>query len=319
VNRLTDDEAGILISAAGAAPSMHNVQPWRFAIVGTVVDVLLDPDRALPAEDPTGRLTLVGLGAAVLNLRVAAAMLGYEAAIVAEPDPARPQIAVRLFLEERRGQVAPARLYPELHRRHTHRGPMLDVPVAPRTLDRLADAVRAEGGELVWLGTDDTERLLGLVLEAEVLDQADEPRRLERARWVGGDRDDDGVPQRALGPRPAAFPAAYRDLAGDDEDAERETAVFEDKPLLAVLVTTGDGPRDWLDAGLALQHGLLTASSCDLAASFVNQPLEHPETRRYVRELIARAGHPQLILRLGYPSGHGDHAPRRPWRDLVEP
>jgi hypothetical protein len=316
MHTLTGDEAAILISAAGAAPSMHNTQPWRFVAEGMAVDVLLDAERTLPAEDPTGRLVRIGLGAAAFNLRVAAAMLGYETTLVVAPDPARPDIVCRLFLADRAGRLDDAELYREIRRRHTYRGPMTDRTVPPRTLDRLTDAVGAEHADLVWLDADGTERLLGTVLEAEVLDAADEERRQERRRWIGGDRADGGIPDRALGARPAAFPAAFRDLA---VDSDRTTASFERTPLLAVLVTAGDGPDDWFGAGIALQRGLLTASSCDVVASFVNQPLEHPEQRRYVREIIGRAGHPQLVIRFGYPSGPSGHAPRRSWHDLQEP
>jgi nitroreductase len=319
IRPLSADEIAILITAAGAAPSMHNTQPWRLAVVGSVVDVLLDPDRSLPAEDPTGRLMRIGLGAATFNLRVAAAMLGCETTLVRDPDPARPGIVARLFLEERTGRSELAGLYSEVHRRHTFRGPMTGMPIAAGVRDRLAEAAAADGAGLTWLDVGQTERLLGLVLEAEVLDTADEERLRERARWIGGDRGTDGVPRQALGPRPDTFPAVYRDLAAGLADAGRHTAPFETRPVVAVLTTLADGPDDWLDAGQALQRVLIVASAYDLAASFVNQPLEHPEQRRFVRELAGGAGNPQQILRLGHPFGPGARTPRRPWRDLQEP
>jgi len=141
----------------------------------------------------------------------------------------------------------------------------------------------------------------------------------ERSRWVGGERAHDGVPGSALGPRPQAAPAVHRDLAAGLEDANRPAVPFEAAPLVAVLTTVSDGPADWLRAGLALQRGLLTASSLDVAASFATQPLEYPETRRYIRELVARSGHPQMVIRLGYPAAAGGHAPRRPWPEIVQP
>jgi hypothetical protein len=244
-------------------------------------------------------------------------MLGLDAQLVADPDPGRPEITVRVFLRRSDGPEPLAELYPEVHRRHTYRGPMGDLPVPPELRDHLTAAVRAERADLVWLARDDVERLLGTVLEAAVLDESDESRRQERARWIGGERAHEGIPGRALGPRPADFPAAFRDL--DPNGADRAVADFEPSPVLAVLTTTADGPAEWLDAGIALQRGLLTATSSDLAASFVNQPVEHPEQRRYVRELIGGAGHPQVVIRLGYAAGHLPHAPRRPWRDLIDP
>jgi hypothetical protein len=84
-----------------------------------------------------------------------------------------------------------------------------------------------------------------------------------------------------------------------------------------VLSTAADGPADWVVAGVALEHALLTATYYDVSASFVNQPVEHPETRRYVRELGA-TGHPQLIARFGYPAESGGRrAPRRPWQETA--
>ncbi len=317
MTRLSDDKTGILISAAGAAPSMHNTQPWRFEVAGGAVDVMLDADRALPAEDPAGRLVRIGLGAAGFNLRVAAAMLGYDARYAVAPDPERRDIVVRVFLGERRAPAALSELYPQVHRRHTYRGPMLELHVPPAVRGAVGAAVRHEGGELTWLTGASRERLLGVVLEAEVLDGYDEDRRDERARWIGGGgRRRDGVPAAALGPRPASRPAPHRDL--DPDGPDRGTAAFEPDPQLAVLSTPSDGPEAWVVAGMALQHGLLEATSYDVSASFVNQPVEHTETRRYLRELADPAANPQLVIRFGYPAAAAGHAPRRAWQELME-
>jgi len=314
---LTDDEIGIPLSSAITAPSMHNTQPWRFEVGGTVVDVVLDKERTLPAEDPGGRLIRIGLGAAAFNVRVAAAMLGHEARYVADPDPVRPDIAARLFLADRNGPAPLAELYAEVRRRHTYRGPMSDLPVAEPVRQRIADAARREGGMLSWLSADQRERLLGVLLEADVLERRAPDRIEERSRWIGGERDRDGVPDTTLGPRPATFPTAFRDLAEGLTANGRQTATFESSPQLAVLSTAGDDPADWLAAGMALQSALLTATSCQVSASFVNQPLEHAPIRALVRELIGGAARPQMIIRLGYPTDEEGRTPRRDWHDTL--
>src|SRR3981081_3183973 len=48
---------------------------------------------------------------------------------------------------------------------------------------------------------------------------------------------------------------------------------------LAALVWTADSPRRQLWAGQALQRVLLTATSADLSASFLSQPIEVPDTQ----------------------------------------
>ena len=60
------------------APSLHNAQPWAFRIGPETVDVLLDRSRLLPVADPTTRQALLGLGAAVMLLRLKLSTLDYH-------------------------------------------------------------------------------------------------------------------------------------------------------------------------------------------------------------------------------------------------
>ena len=50
---LTEDGVvRMLIGAAGAAPSIHNTQPWRFRVTGDLIELHGDPDRMLWVADP---------------------------------------------------------------------------------------------------------------------------------------------------------------------------------------------------------------------------------------------------------------------------
>jgi nitroreductase len=54
-----------LLTAAAAAPSIHNTQPWRFRVAGDdLIEVHGDPDRMLWAADPHGRALHLSCGAA---------------------------------------------------------------------------------------------------------------------------------------------------------------------------------------------------------------------------------------------------------------
>jgi hypothetical protein len=314
---LTDDEVGILLAAAVHAPSMDNTQPWRFEVAGPVIDVRLEAERSLPAADPAGRAIRIGLGAAVFNLRVAAAMLGHESTFAVTPDPAEPDVVARIFLSERGGQVIElSALYGEISRRHTYRGPMLDQAVPSVVIGALSDAAGIEGAELHWLDDDATRGLGQLLRQADDLDLHDEDRLLERGRWIGGERPDDGVPGSTLGPAPTG-PAMVRDLAAGFDTPGREHAVFEQRPRIAVLATADEDELAWVLAGLALERVLLTATSSVLAASFLNQALEYPALRAQIRDLIGGRSWPQMILRLGYPAQAEAHPGRRPWRDAT--
>ncbi|TCO20310.1 nitroreductase family protein [Kribbella steppae] len=315
---VTEDEVGIMLAAAGQAPSMHNTQPWRFEINGSVIDVLLDTDRALPAADLSNRFVRVGLGAAAFNLRVAAAMLGHETTLAIDPDPAVPDVVVRIFLADRRVPVAGlASLYGEVSRRFTYRGPMVDRPMSPRLMQLLIEAATSEHAELRWLDDEQRAGLGPIVRSADDRDVHEEDRLHERLRWIGGDRTAEGVPDSVLGPLPARA-GAVRDLSAGVDIPHREHAAFEPTPVIAVLATADDDERAWVRAGMALQRVWLTATSYELAASFLNQALEYPALRDQVRTLIGRDAWPQLIIRLGYPTEGSGLTPRRPWNETLD-
>ncbi|MEI8406551.1 MULTISPECIES: Acg family FMN-binding oxidoreductase [unclassified Kribbella] len=316
-NSVTEDEVGILLTAAGQAPSMHNTQPWRFEINGPVIDVLLDADRTLPATDPANRFVRVGLGAAAFNLRVAAAMLGHETTLAIDPDPAVPAVVVRIFLAERKVPVAGlSSLYGELARRFTYRGPMVDLPISARMMQRLTEAAKAERADLRWLDDEERAGLGSIIRDADDRDVHEEDRLHERLQWIGGDRDAEGVPDSVLGPLPSR-PAPVRDLSAGLDVPHRDQAAFEPTPIIAVLGTVDDDERAWVRAGMALQRMLLTATSYDLAASFLNQAVEYPTLRDQVRTLIGRDSWPQLIIRIGYPAEGSGLTPRRPWNETL--
>ena len=164
----------------------------------------------------------------------------------------------------------------------------------------------------MWLDADATDRLLGIMLEADVLESHDPVRLDERSRWVRASALTTvcraahwNCDRRPHQPCTVILPRVSRMPTGRQ---------YSSRPLVAMLEAVSDSPADWLRAGRALQRGLLTASSLDVAASFAAQPLEHPEPRRYIRELVARSGHPQMVIQLGYSRRTTGRAPRRHWR-----
>jgi hypothetical protein len=89
------------------------------------------------------------------------------------------------------------------------------------------------------------------------------------------------------------------DLGKGQAAKDRELA--EHSPLLSVLGTDGDSPREWLTAGQALERILLRACSHGLTSSFLNQPIEVEAIRPRLAAAIASAGRQlQLVLRFGY-------------------
>src|SRR6185312_4011321 len=99
---LSRTEANTLVSAAGMAPSVLNTQPWAFDVHDSTIDVYADPSRGLYwSVDPRGRQLVISCGAALLNLRVAAAHLGRPAAVQLRPLPADPLLLASVTLGRR--------------------------------------------------------------------------------------------------------------------------------------------------------------------------------------------------------------------------
>jgi hypothetical protein len=97
----------------------------------------------------------------------------------------------------------------------------------------------------------------------------------------------------------------------------RSWATFEKNPCIALLGTSGDTPRDWLQAGQALEHVLLQATADGVVSSMTSQPLEWPELRWALRSPVTSMGHVQMVLRLGY-GPHGPATPRRPASEVLD-
>ncbi|WP_328325661.1 nitroreductase family protein [Kribbella sp. NBC_00382] len=310
--QLSMEQIDVLLSAAVAAPSMHNTQPWRFEVNGPAIDIYLDGSRALPAEDPTGRAMRIAAGAATFNLRCAAASLGYNSWFGLVPDPAEPELVARIVLEPTgTPDHQLTELFHEIPRRHTSREPVRPVKIPTDALIALTQAARTENADLTWLPADEVHEVLRLLIDTDLREIGDWHRRAERAHWVGGIRATDGVPSSVLGPRSAAYPAPVRDLGTRPTDQTRARATFETEPALAVLFTTGDSKTDQLAAGLALQRTLLVATREGLKAAFLNQPLEFDDLRRKVQRITGKPGFAHMVIRFGH-STVQDTTPRRP-------
>jgi nitroreductase len=303
------------LRSATLAPSMHNTQPWRFRVsrADQIIELHADPSRMLKYGDPHGRAVCIACGAALFNLRLAVTVAGREPVVRLLPDPGQPQLLAELRLA---GPYRPGETDIELHAaipaRRTNRRPFSNRPVPPGVLAELVQAARGEGATLHLPDHLETARLLYLISEAERDLLADPGYRAELAQWVGDDRDRDGIPASALGPRDPVRRTPVRDFS-PDRHQPLGYAWFEEAPQLAVLSTAGGTRKEWLHAGQALQRVLLTATAHGIATAPLTQPLETPDAW-LVRDPREGIEHPQMILRMGY----GLPVPATPRRPVSE-
>lgn len=314
-----------LIEDAAAAPSLHNAQPWAFSYARRtgVLHLYADLERALPHTDPDDRGLHIGCGAALFNLRAAAAGRDLTPTVQLLPATPSPNLLAEIVLQ---GTGPPdaelARLAPAIRRRHSSRHPFQDKELPPAATEALCTAARAEGCELLFPSAWHVQSILELVRDAEGRELIDPEVRGETVRWsrtepYSGGGAVDGIPGEAFGPRRRGASVPVRDFAVGRPVPGRGSAVFEKSPNVALLGTAQDLPADWLRAGQALERVLLQATVAGLVASVTSQPLEWPETRWAVRDPVSSMAHVQMIIRLGYGPA-GETSPRRPVTELLD-
>ena len=107
VTLLDTERFADLVALGTRAPSLHNTQPWRFRRYRDAVDILADPERTLPATDPSGWGLRIALGAAAYNVRLGYALLGWRAESESFPDPDESHLLVRVRPAVERARAKP--------------------------------------------------------------------------------------------------------------------------------------------------------------------------------------------------------------------
>ncbi|MFI2435899.1 Acg family FMN-binding oxidoreductase [Streptomyces sp. NPDC018693] len=307
-----------LLTAAAAAPSIHNTQPWRFRFDAQApgLEVRAAVERGLRFIDPAGRALHLSVGCALFNLRVAAAHSGWEPVVRLLPRPGEPGLLARVRFGGPPHLPVPAGLYEALWRRRSSRLPYADRPLPDGLTAELVEAARAEGARLVLPDAEGTERLLRLTWEGEQRNRADADRAAESRRWLRAPYVSAlGVPSAAVGPQDYRERLPMRDFGAHRRPAALPARPFEARPRLAVLSTPHDRRADWLRAGQALERVLLVATAHGVRASLLHQALEWPDLRADLASAPAHGrAHAQMVLRLGY-GPEGAASPRRTvWR-----
>lgn len=304
-----------ILARAVRAPSSHNTQPWLFRPGEDSIDLLADRTRALPANDPDDRELTISCGCALMNLRVgsAAEHLGCKTTLL--PDPDEEDLLARLEISGS-ADAALATLAPAIDARQTFRAGFEKRPVAHEHVAELLDAATTEGAWFVPLQDEaGREKAAELVAEGDAALWQDSSWRRELAQWMHPRRKGDGLTLPWLTLPAARLVVRSFDMGGGV--AAHDAHLTEGSPLLAVLGTRGDGPRDWLIAGQALQRLLLVGVGLGLQASYLNQPLQVGALRPRLAELSGQDGAPQILLRMGYTNEQLVPSPRRRLEDMI--
>lgn len=322
----TAEKLTFLLRYAVLAPSGHNTQPWLFSVDGDSVELFADRTQALAVVDPDDRALTISCGAALFNLRVALRRFGFrDDTYDLLPNPGDPDLLARISLVDGDPPSADeVALFEAIPRRRTTRTAYEDSAVPVEVEQQLERDARREGA---WLHRTEGEReaIAALIAEGDRTQMGDKSFRRELAAWVHPNRSRAARGVRGygfgFGDLPSlAGPLVIRTFDLGKGQAAKDRELAERSPVLAVLGTDGDSPRDWLATGQAMERVLLHACAHGLTSSFLNQPVEVEALRPHLAEAIGRAdASPQLVMRFGY-GPEIQHEPRESIENLlVEP
>ncbi|MFE3448816.1 Acg family FMN-binding oxidoreductase [Nonomuraea sp. NPDC059194] len=302
------------LEAATWAPSVHNTQPWTFAVAGEEIGVRADADRKLRAGDPEGREMLIGCGAALFNIRTVLRSRGRAPVTRILPDPDRANLLATVRLGEVVTPDETTRLLcAEIERRRTHRAGFTTLPVPGKLVEALVRQAAAENVKLMPIGDERAVRVLAAVTQAAQAARAEDAEVRRWGRAPGSPRKD-GVPADAYPHEPSDTGFPQRDYAwGIESDQPAATATG----VVAVMTTPRDSRQEWIATGQALQRVLLYACAYGVSAAFHTQSLELPHLREFLREEVCSGEYPQMIMRLGF-TFEASRGVRRPLSEVLD-
>lgn len=314
-----------VLALAVRAPSIHNTQPWRWRLSDDGLRLLADRSRQLQVADPDGHSLLISCGAALHLTELGLAANGWQTVTELWPDSDDADLIARIVPERRTDDVAPdlADKVAAAARRHSDRRPFAMTEL---TEDEI-EALRAAGSEsTVWfdfpLQPEQRIDLAVAVSWADRVENQDPEYIAEMQHWL---RDPDvhptadGVPLDAVPHVPADTPrhtdVPMRDFELGVSGRQLIEADVDERPVIAVALTHGDAAADHLLTGHSMMRLMIEAERRGLACCPLSQAVDLAAFRTRVQSLMGWVGYPQIMLRVGHPSGPSNElvtTPRRP-------
>lgn len=309
-----------VLESATRAPSVHNSQPWRWLVGPNNLYLLVDPSRHLPHTDPDCRNLMLSCGAALHHCTVALAAAGWHAKVQRLPDPQSPEHLATIEVTSKPPDELDIVLCLAIGRRRTDRRSYRSWPVPWGDIALMG--ARAARAGVMLRQVDEIPRLHAIVLDSVARHASDANYLAELSAWSGRYGSVAGVPARNTPtPNPAA-PIPPRAFAGPALQSGPGDGGESEGSVVVALGTESDDDLARLRAGEATSLVLLSATAMGLASCPVTEPLEIPETRQAVRaDVFGDSGHPQMMVRVGWPPAGADPlppTPRRPLPDVAE-
>lgn len=313
-----------LLRYAVLAPSSHNSQPWSFRITDEGVEVYADYNRRVPVADPADRELLLSVGAAIANLRVAAAHFGYESTVMYQTrNEEHLAVAVVALRETCAADAQLRRLFGAITVRRTNRQPFEQKTIEEGALAALCDFMDDHGRTMHFIVPHDRPRTADLIEEGDRALMGDPAFRTELAQWIRPNVSSatDGICGDAFGipgPISALGPWLMRQFDVGPAQAKHDRALAESAAGL-IVITAEDDRTSLIRAGESLELLLLLLTTLGISYSFLNQPIEVGSLRTELWSMLRSLHPPQVLIRIGYAKPVQKAMPRRPAETVLVP
>ncbi len=304
-----------LLRYAILAPSSNNSQPWRFAIDGDCVRVLLDERCWLRVCDPDRREMHLSAGCALENLLVVAEHFGFGHHTDYLPEAGDPAL-VAVVQFTRGGSPSahrPPVLFEMLTVRQTSHRPHLDRPLDDTVLSGLQSCCVEEGIVLRLYADRPTRRAFSsMVVCGDLRQFADPAFRRELSAWIG---------QGVLGTpwltsQLLRLMVRYLDIGRTQ--SKRDSELILSSPVLGVLASARDDRTVQVKAGQVYERLSLAATALGIQCQPMSQPVEIPELMDELTRLLSPPVlFPQHPFRLGYAPAERRRTLRRPLSEVL--
>lgn len=306
------------VQAACRAPSLHNIQPWRWVVEHDELQLFLDPARVLPS-DRVGREAVIGCGAALDHLRSAMSAAGLHANVQRFPNPNdRDHLASIHFARMAYITDGHRRRADAIWVRRSDRLP-LDPPAHWDSFEPvLRNRLHGYEVQLDVLPQDAHPRLTQAAHFTESLRLYDSAYHAELSRWTVPFEESAGIPYSAL---TSATESGRVDIGRDFPvvgHRDRRTQILEDQSTILVLSTNSDSRADALAAGEALSAILLECTLAGYATCPLTHLTEVQAARQIVAALVDRDAKPQVLIRVGHAPATEETPPRTRRRPLAD-
>jgi hypothetical protein len=290
-----------LASAAMRAPSGGNMQPWEIDVTPESITVSIEPQHS-STMDLQFRASAVALGAALLNVQIAAAAHHVLGPITVTDTVETTPLQATMHISDHGTDPALASLYQPMISRESNRHHGTPTSLDRDTIALLTAAAEQHGADLRLLTQRDDIAQAATILAASdrvrFLTPHLHQEMIAELRWPGDPDPDTGIDVRSLefdaGEMAVLDVLRRPDVMAHLAEWDAGSALGDDmrdrvlaSSALAIITVTGKTLRDYATGGSAVESVWICAQQQGLAVQPVSPVFLYAHTTAELEELSA--------------------------------